>query len=262
MHFFSICGKIVEEMDKETEEVVVAKSEMYYRNVYDAEYDSEWRQYVEDEQYFKEQQTYELADGYTLDVRSYALEGWDGDRLVSCHRFSQNVLKKNGEAIHSFINVDYQVKPFTEFLAHSNGHRYFAYHRDLYGISYFDLDTKEVYDYIPEGGEHDACYKTGESFIITDIYYDRTTDLVAYGGCYWASTYGVMVGALSETLHFDPHLIDIHELVDPGYEKYDDIDFVRWKKDALVVKADEAQEFVIEIARLRAMLEEVAENGK
>lgn len=261
MHFFSICGKIVEEMDKETEEVKVAKSEVYYRNVYDAEYDSEWRQYVEDEQYFKEQETYELEDGYSLDVRSYALEGWDGDRLVSCHRFSQNVLKKNGEAIHSFINVDYQVKPFSEFLEHSNGHRYFAYHRDLYGISYFDLDTKEVYDYIPEGNIHDQRYKTGESFIITDIHYDKAENLVAYGGCYWAGCSEVMIGELSDPLNFVPYLVNIHELVDPDYENYDDIDFVRWEKDTLVVKANEEQEFVIEIEKLRAMLEEVAENG-
>ena len=236
----------------------MAKQRMSYRNVYDAEYDQEWRRYVEDEQYLKGQGIYELADGYTLRVWRYALEKWDRDRLVAAHGFSRNLLEKGGQEVLAFINTDCQVEPFTEFIEHSNGHRYFAYHRDLYGISYFDLDTGEAYDYIPEGYEHESAYKTGESFIITDIHYNRAENLVAYGGCYWAGCSEVMVGELADPLRFDPHLANIHELVDPDYEEYDDIDFVRWEKDALVVQAYGKQEVAIKIIKLREMLTDLS----
>ena len=56
-----------------------------------------------------------------------------------------------------------------------------------------DLDTMEVYNYIPKGEEHDYDAPYGESFIITDIHYDPATNLVAYGGCYWACPYDVIV---------------------------------------------------------------------
>ena len=64
-------------------------------------------------------------------------------------------------------------------------------------ISYLDLDTLEVYNYIPEGYQHDCEILLGESFIITDIHYDRESGLIAYGGCYWAGPPNVMVGDFS-----------------------------------------------------------------
>ena len=68
----------------------------------------------------------------------------------------------------------------------------------------------------------------------------------------------MMVGELADPLRFDPHLANIHELVDPDYEEYDDIDFVRWEKDALVVQAYGKQEVAIKIIKLREMLTDLS----
>ena len=108
-----------------------------------------------------------------------------------------------------------------------------------------------MYHYVPQGYDNDWGSFYGESFIITDIHYDANTDLIAYGGCYWAAPNDVMVGDFSQPLHFNPKLLNLHELIDPDYEEIDDVDFVRWEKDALVVQADLKKEVEIGLEKLR-----------
>lgn len=214
------------------------KEKFDYTNIYGT---SEYNEYlekhfmhIEDEKYFVEEEIIGIMDGFTLVRRNYYMQE-EGIR----HTFmSRNLFQKNGETLYSFITADGHQRSYDKLIHHRNGHRYYPFHTDLYGISYIDADTLEVYNYIPRGYENKYGGVCGESFIITNIFYDCNTDLIAYEGCYWAATSDVMVGDFTDPLNFDPHLISVHELIDSEYEEFDDVDFHSWNKETLSVKID------------------------
>lgn len=206
--------------------------------------------YLEDEQYFEEECEIEIEDGISLLQKSYLHV--EGIRHIF---MSRNYLKKDGTIIYSYISIDRHHIPRKKLIHHKNGHRYYPHHIDLYGISYIDIDTLEVFHYIPKGHDNDYNACCGESFIITGIYYDANTNLVAYEGCYWAGTSDVMVGDLTNPLNFNPKLISIHEIVDPEYEEVDDVDFYKWNEETLSVKIDEKEVRDIEIKEILKILE-------
>ena len=207
-----------------------------YTNVFGTEkYIEENNQflYLEDEKYFEDETVIEITEEFSLVQKNYL--HMDGMRLFC---MSRNFLQKAGKTIHSYICIDGHHRPHKELIYHQNGHRYYPYHVDLYGISYIDVDSLEVFDYVPKGYDHDYDCVCGESFIVTGIHYDAKTNLVAYEGCYWADTMDVMVGDLSNPLNFNPVLKSIHEILDPEYEEFDDVDFVEWNENSLSVKID------------------------
>jgi len=226
----------------------ISYKNVYEREEYQAYFDK--NRYVVAQEYFVEQERYELPDGYSLEVNTYARQ----EAQVVKAQMDKCVLKRGTEIVYEYESIYNHVRPFTEFIEHSNGHRYYPFHIDLYGISYLELDTGKVYHYVPQGYDNDWGSVYGESFIITDIHYDAETDLMAYGGCYWAAPSDVMVGDFSQPLHFNPKLVNVHELIDPGYEEIDDVDFVRWEKEKLVVKADFEKEVVIGLEELRSCI--------
>lgn len=229
---------------------------MSYRNLYgtpELNAANESMLYAETDKYLKESETVELSDNYTLESRSYS------DISKGCLNAAlfKNTLKKDERDIFSWRSFDGHHRPFAEFIYHSNGHRYYPFYVDLYGICYLDIDTLESFCYVPEGLEHDCSYPCGESFIVTDIHYNKSCDLVAYGGCYWACPSDVMIGDLSDPLCYDPHLIDVHELgLDSDYDDCFDFDFVRWTDSALVVKDDNGKEYEISIDEIKRTLNE------
>ncbi len=220
-----------------------------YRNMYNTEeYNSliEHQKYVLDEKYLtKEREQCELPEGNSIETAVYGdVEGEVFKAvLVKC------ALKHNSETVYEWISTYSHPREFTEFIQHSNGHRYYPFHADLYGISFLELDTMKVFNYVPEGYQHDSDYPLGESFIITDIHYDITTDWIAFGGCFWAGTYDVMVMKLPNPLNFEMRMVGIHDIVDPEWELYDDIDFAEWRDGKLIVKADKT-ELEVEIAEI------------
>lgn len=212
-----------------------------YRNMYDVWLkDLDKSAYVECDTYFRGEETHELEDGFSLNVKSYAdIEVKKPQYEVMKASLSRCELFKNGELFYRWANTDSSnPHTFFDFVHHSNGHRYFPFHVELYGISYLDLDSGEVYHYIPEGYQHNAEWTFGESFIATGVYYDRETDLIAYEGCYWGGPSDVMVGDFSEPLNYDPHLVSVHEIIDPEWEEVDDVDFARFEGGELFVKCD------------------------
>lgn len=221
---------------------------MDYSNIYESvEYKQliEKNKYIENDDYFEEESMINLSDGYYLEIKSYIHKS----ELVIHGEFNRCKLCKEGECIYEYISIDGCHNPYEEMIIHRNGHRYYPFHIDLYGISYIDVDTREIYNYIPKGNE-----KNGESFIITEIHYDAESNLIAYGGCYWACPSDVMVGDFSTPLSFDPHLISIHEILDIDYEKYDDIDFDSWDHHHLKVKLDSDEFATIDMATIRNRL--------
>ncbi|MBQ9936431.1 MAG: hypothetical protein IJO70_11345 [Lachnospiraceae bacterium] len=220
-----------------------------YTNVYGSEKYNEYiKEYLclEDEKYFEDEYVIEISHEFSLVQKNYLHE--DGMKRIS---MSRNYLQRNGENIYSYILVDGHHRPYKQLIHHKNGHRYYPHHVDLYGISYIDVDTLEVFNYMPRGYDNDYGLVCGESFIIVSVHYDENTNLVAYEGCYWAGTYDVMVGDLSNPLDFNPRLISIHKMLDSEYEEFDDVDFGSWNKDSLSVKIDDREVRSIEIEKLR-----------
>ena len=218
---------------------------MSYRNMYGTgEYSRmiERQKYVLDGKYLTGQEQYELPDGYTLETASYG----DMEKFVCKAALVRCVLKRDGKTVYEYLSNYSHPREFTEFIQHSNGHKYFPFHVDLYGISFLELDTLKVFSYVPEGYQHNYDYLVGESFIITDLHYDITTDLIAFGGCFWAGTSDVMVMKLHNPLDFELRLKGIHDIIDPDWELYDDINFVEWRGDKLAITAD-GKPFEIEI---------------
>ena len=212
---------------------------MSYKNIYDNMNFSEALQYTTDEKFFEDGEKTKIADDLIIVHKGYCYGQYNSEgKCEMMHRFGKYSILKNDMEIYSFLNIDDQVNLKEPLILHSNGRRYIAFHVDLYGLSYIDPDTLEVYNYVPEGYQHDFRSIAGESFIITDIHYDRNTDLVAYGGCWWAAPSEVYIGYLNDPLCYNPHLIRIHEWLDPEWDEIMDIDFVRWDSENLVLNCD------------------------
>ena len=227
-----------------------------YTNVYGTdEYNKriEKYKYVEDEKYFDDEDTITLPDGFSLHVTEYIhME----DKIVYAE-MTKGELHKDGKCIYTFRSNDSSHKCYNYFISHSNGHRYYPFHIDLYGISYIDVDTLEVCHYIPRGEYNQYSEVFGESFIITDIHYDPQTNFIAYGGCIWAYPSDTMIGDFSEPLNFDPHLISIHRIIDPDYDECDDVDFVQWTDKGAELTDDRKRRITIGYDEIRKRLDEI-----
>lgn len=116
--------------------------EMYkdksYKNVY-----PEWTKYlekiayVENAEYYREEEEIELPDGYSLNVRIYA------DMTEHAVKASLDVceLTRNGEHIFNYRCTYDHPQTCKGLIQHSNGHTYLPFQVDLYGISYLDLNS-------------------------------------------------------------------------------------------------------------------------
>lgn len=205
--------------------------------------------YLENEKYLDDEEIHEL-DGFTLNITNYLHS--EDKRVIEFM-----VCELTGKALsYKYRSTSYSnPHTFFDIIRHSNGHRYFPFHIDLYGISYLDVDSCEVYHYIPEGYEHDADYDFGESFIITDVHYEPRTNLIAYGGCIWAGPYDVMVGDFSEPLSFDPYLVSTTSFINPEHDECWEIDFSRFEENGIVVHNEQGTEFFIEFDKIRERFE-------
>lgn len=230
-----------------------------YKNVYGTDDYNKFidkQRYVIDDKFLSETENYELSDGFSLEISIYEEEKRKSN-TVALVTAQKATLKNADKTVYGYYCFDDHI-PFTEIIHHKNGHRYYAFHIDLYGISFLDVDTLEVYNYIPDGYEHDKEYMCGESFIITDVHYDKESNLIAYGGCYWAFPFDIMVGDFSNPLNFNPHLISLRDISD---HKYDDIDFKEWKDNRLYVSCDK-EEKSLSAEELRNMINELTMKGK
>ncbi|MBE6843797.1 MAG: hypothetical protein E7510_13365 [Ruminococcus sp.] len=209
-----------------------------YTNIYGTkEYDELTKKYLycESEEYFQEESTVALPDGYELYVREYMHRS---ERAIHAY-FNRYELRKDGKCIYEFISTDGHHRPYKDFVCHSNGHRYYPFHISLYGISYIDIETFEVFNYIPRGYDNDYGAPNGESFIVTDVHYDPCTNLIAYGGCYWAGLSDVMVGDFTDPMNFNPRLCSVQDIIDIDSEYCCDIDFEKWDSGGLYIKTDD-----------------------
>lgn len=212
---------------------------MSLRNMYGtAEYQAtiDNQRYVLSEKFFRGEARHSLPDGFLLQIKTFADTETNGSYEVNKAFLQKCALWHDGSIFYEYLSSDAHIAPFKEWVCHRNGHRYYPFHIDLYGISYLDLETGQAYNYIPEGWQHNSAYVLGESFLITDIHYNPAANLIAYGGCFWAGPGNVMVGDFSDPMDFSPKWIGMQELVDPDYDTYDELDFQEWETNALILK--------------------------
>jgi hypothetical protein len=161
-----------------------------------------------------------LADGFRLDRQYYdagaadAFEGFLFDR-DNCLVFCYKSLDGNGDSVPRVI-------------AHADGHAYFIFRTDLYGYGVYDITAKKEFRHIP---------KATETFIWTEVVYNRKNNILLVSGCYWACPSGIVLLDFRHPLR-ETEWVDVSWQLDPGFNRYDDILFDRWgDNDDLVLKA-------------------------
>ena len=86
--------------------------------------------------------------------------------------------------------------------------------------------------------------KFEEVFIWTSVNYDPSNDLLAVSGCIWAAPFSTIVLDFSHPLQVEPaeRWLDIRTLIDPDYDLYGDIEFVRWEDSALILRGSDVED--------------------
>lgn len=201
---------------------------MSFENVYEKcmQHNSRY-DYIFSGEYEEDTKEYDAGCGYTLRTTDYhAVDRNSGTELHIT--VLKGVLLKDGEEIFSYRAYDGSPKNAAQVIRHSSGREYFLFKENLYGMSVLDIASGGIYHHIPAGEQHDKDFPCGESFIITDIHYDEASDLIALGGCFWASSYGVMVADFSDPMNYSPHFVNLLELAMLQYPQFFDMDFSDW----------------------------------
>lgn len=236
-----------------------------YKNIYDTEKHKEFidsHNYVIDDKFLYKAGNCELSDGFLVEYSIYSdVEQKDKQYSITKAVASKIILKNADTKVYEYYCFNSYSYGFNDIIHHKNGHRYYAFHVDMYGISFLDVDTLKVYNYIPEGYKHNYDRMCGESFLIYDVHYDIKSNLIAYYGTYLGMFYDVMVGDFSDPLNFNPHLISLHDILDPEYDLYDDIDFKEWKDNRLYVMCDK-EEKSLSVEELKDMINKLTDKGE
>ena len=193
----------------------------------------------------REERTIRLDMGYSLWVGEFAHRS-GSDCSYRCRLFSPEGKMIYGYTFYysSFHETAVQVLSAPEGL-------YFFYTEGLYGYSVLRLSDMEQMHYVPRGN-------SGESFIITDLHYCSENRIAAAGGCFWAYPYDVALIDLSEPMKEPEKMTTLFPIVNPehDYDRFEDIDFVRWEKGGrLIVRTDAGEEFAFNTNDLRKIMD-------
>jgi len=166
-----------------------------------------------------------LEEGFTVISTAY-------EKIVEVYRVlaSENELRDSGgQVVYTWRNLNID-GAFCHLFRHENGCRYLVFRRDLYGYSVYELESGREFHYIPS---------QRETFIWTDAHYDPASGLLAVAGCFWAAPFSVIVLDFTDPLQKRPEesWLDVHEIVDPEWIIYEDIDYVGWNGDMLELRA-------------------------
>ena len=137
-----------------------------------------------------------------------------------------------------------------DIIDHSNGKKYLVFKEALYGYGVFDFETGEAVHYLPW-----ESYQSGddfnETFIWVKLHYDKSSDLLAVVGCYWAVPYSVIVLDFSDPMKIveQDRWLDLSEVGEEYLKPVEEnksyvcypIDFVSWEKDRIVCSSFEIE---------------------
>lgn len=177
--------------------------------------------------YLRHCNTTKIYPHYYLKKSSYG--GKVGEYTL--HATENELFDETHTLLYTWRNINDDCE-FCEFIEHSDGHKYLIFRSDLYGYSVLDLNTLQDHHYIPSGS-----FPKGETFIWTNVFYNKKTNLIAVSGCYWACPFGTLILDFSHPMK-DPGIwADVQEHIENGYDRYDDIDFMEWRDTDLVLSA-------------------------
>ncbi|MDE6671585.1 MAG: hypothetical protein K2K16_05255 [Ruminococcus sp.] len=233
-----------------------------YKNVYNSEKHNEFiesQRYLIDDKFFYHAGICELSDGFSVEYTVYSdIEQKEQGFSITKAVGAKVILRNAERTVYEYYRFNSYAYGFKDIIHHKNGHRYYPFHVDGCGISFLDVDTLEVYNYIPEGYKNNNDRIYGESFHIFDIYYDKESNLIAYCGSHAGIVDDVMVGDFSDPLDFNPHLISMYDIL---YSEYD-IYFKELKDNRLYVLCDGREEKSLSVEELKEKINELTTKGK
>lgn len=163
-----------------------------------------------------------LEDGYAVRARYF----WEEKAGYCLHASESVLLDGEGRTVYTWRNLNDDAE-FAALVRHRDGRRYLVFRRELYGYSVLEIETGEDFHFVPSQSLPAEGEKFEETFIWTGVHYDPVSSLLAASGCYWACPNETVLLDFSQPLAERPW-IELHELLDPAYDLYDDIDFDRW----------------------------------
>ena len=197
----------------------------------------------------------EFEDGFSVRTRIYK----SGDRQFWMASENQ-LLDGRGNVRYTWRNLDTDGE-FCTLFRHQNGRHYLVFRIELYGYSVYEVESGRELHYVPSQVHPQQGQEAREVFIWTGADYDPESSLLAVTGCIWACPYSTVVLDFSQPLQEQPaqRWLDIQRLIDPGYSVYNDIEFVRWERGALLLRGDAIsanrwEEIRLPVQQLRAAL--------
>lgn len=198
-----------------------------------------------------------LSPDYSLLSQDYAGE------IAGCHLHgsAHELLDAQGRRVYAWRNLDTDGE-FCQLIKHADGRQYLIFRQDLYGYSVLEVQSGQDFHFLPEEAFPEDAADFRETFIWTAVHYDPFSSLLAVSGCYWASPYSVLLVDFSNPLQ-EQIWLELHELIDPAYERYDDIDFAAWQpKKGLLLKVYDSQteqeeQLSISIEKIKQQLAEM-----
>lgn len=145
------------------------------------------------------------------------------------------LLDSQERVLYTWRNLDIDGE-FCSLLRHQNGRHYLVFRIELYGYSVYEVESGKEMHYVPSQVYPEEGRKGQEVFIWTGADYDSESNLLAVSGCIWACPYSTIVHPLDARLA--EQWMDIHQIIDPQYCIYDDIDFNCWENGALVLRGN------------------------
>lgn len=172
-----------------------------------------------------------LSPPYLLKKRSYA----GSVEEYGIHGSECDLLDGSGRLLYTIRNLN-EAGEFFRVIRHGDGREYLVFRRDLYGYSVFCMNTMEDFHFIPE-----KSFLGGETFIWTDVFYNKENGLLAVSGCFWACPCGILLVDFSQPLQGVGEWVDVQGQLEGGYDRYDDLFFLEWRGTDLVLRAFHGQ---------------------
>ncbi len=199
----------------------------------------------------------QLGDGLLVRTRYY--NGMPPSCGYRLHASESTLWDGSGKALYTWQNLN-DSGDFCQLVRHRNGSRYLVFRCDLYGYSVLELETGRDCHYLPLESEPERREDFRETFLWTGVDYHRQSGLLAVKGCYWACPTSTVVLDFEHPLTPQERWLELHELLDPGYDRYDDLLFDGWDGEkALLLRGFSVETLQYEplsvpIATLKQML--------
>ena len=166
-----------------------------------------------------------LEDGYAVRTRYF----WEEKAGYCLHASESVLLDGEGRTVYTWRNLNDDAE-FAALVRHRDGRRYLVFRRELYGYSVLEIETGEDFHFVPSQSLPAEGEKFEETFIWTGVHYDPVSSLLAASGCYWACPNSMVFLDFSDPLSEQDCgcWVEMHEVVDPDYDLYDDIEMENW----------------------------------